>query len=68
MAELHSNLYFKHPEPEQHKKLVALFTLHDLNSGQNQDDIDQQFIHLAADINPEKGAELATDLAQLRNE
>ncbi|MCE0555447.1 hypothetical protein [Motilimonas sp. E26] len=62
MAELHSNLYFKHPEPEQHKKLVALLTLHDLNAGQNQDDIDQQFIHLAADINPEKGAELATDL------
>ena len=52
--ELHSNLYFKHPNPEIMNKLDRLFQEHRGNA--------EIFKQIAITINPTEGEELAKDL------
>ena len=51
MAEISVNVYFRHQDPEVHRKLILLFE-GDPDAG---DESRQAFIALAAEINPEKG-------------
>ena len=52
--ELHSNLYYRHADAEVMAKLGRLFETH-------RGDADK-FIALASEINPQHGAELATEI------
>ena len=54
MAELHSNLYFHHPEPKKHSLLISLF---------DSDDRDEQR-HIAAALNPDNGSQKLDVLLQ----
>lgn len=55
--ELHSNLYYKHPDTQIMAKLNRLLTEHHGDS--------KQFIQLASEIHSEEGSELATDILDL---
>lgn len=52
--EMHSNLYYKHPDAQIMSKLDRLFQEHRGDAS--------QFTVLVCDINPEHGAELAEDI------
>ena len=52
--EMHSNLYYKHPDAQIMSKLDQLFQEHRGDTS--------QFTALVCDINPEHGAELAEDI------
>jgi hypothetical protein len=71
MSEIHSNLYFKHPDEHIHAMLRELLEISDLNSPQRIVDIDdrrKKFIEISAAINPEKGEALALELLELFKE
>lgn len=59
MAELHSNLYFKHPSTDIHKQLVDLFRLFDLNSNKPTRGSPEDFIQACQKINLANGVEIA---------
>jgi|GEM_PF-598973 len=67
MAELHSNIYFKHPKQAVHNQLLVLFSLGDINSRIHISDTEKfrlRFLQLAKQINPDQGQEIATALLQ----
>ena len=59
MAELHSNLYFKHPKKDTHNQLVELFSLFDLNSNKTKRGEPEDFKEACQNINPTKGFDIA---------
>lgn len=62
MAELHSNLYFKHPKPQTQEKLVQMFRSALLPEVESQSDTLEIFVRDAESINPENGRSLVINL------
>ena len=62
MAELHTNLYFKHSNPETQEKLKSVFGTINDRPKPVYEDIETGLPEKATEISPDKGKELANEL------